>query len=373
MPPIKHATYSASGASHWLTCPGHKVLANQYEALTGRPLVYPPSGPAAQLGTEVHGFFEKSLQGQKLNDAEKQTLEDAGFLASYTKAVKLVRAKVKKDDLILYLEQRLHHPAPGLKNLVFGTSDVVAFNNSEFHVYDLKTGKGQIDANSKQLLVYLSLAVAKYGSTQSSFSAHVLQIDGDELKHREHVYSRGDINNFLDYVLPEAVARIENAPDFNDFLYVSEFMQALVDMGYFTPCSHCKWCIVKQECPLQTQIQDLAATLAFTDFPTRKEALLKRTLDIRDFSDDLVAEAKKRLENGEEIDGLELKASSRRSIIETKLIEALGDAAYKEAIRPLKGIGDLKKEGTLEALDSSVFEVKESYSLVRVKEKAENI
>ncbi len=194
-----HSKLGASSMERWASCPGSVAFIATLP--TGDPGIY------AAEGTVAHGWAEKALHGDSVEDCPFEEMRDAAL--EYRDEVLAV------PHTALHVEQKFHltHLHPDL----FGTADCVLWDAPTRHltVVDFKYGAGMaVDVRgNKQLRYYAVGAMLELGYKAEQVTTMIVQPrcahpDG---RVRSQTYTPMELLEFCGDIL-EAVKAVE-APD----------------------------------------------------------------------------------------------------------------------------------------------------------------
>ena len=175
------AIFRPSNASRWMTCPGSVQLIARLPRVPQKSSSYARQGSGAhRLGelvlTDPQGLSPEDFVGRHIAISDDSTEavfvddEMAQYIEDY---VGIAEAYRNTPDTKTFVEHRLTlqklDPANPLFNECRGTGDFVAVNQIQRWVLilDLKYGLGvPVDGNSKQLRIYLLLAMLEFDDGQ---------------------------------------------------------------------------------------------------------------------------------------------------------------------------------------------------------------
>lgn len=160
-----HALCSPSSAHRWTQCPLSVILS------AGFPET--PPGPAAERGTRAHEAAQACLEfGFDVADlvsAGRYAESDPEWIDATQRYVDYVRMYLAFGDVVV--EQRVT-----VSDHVSGTPDAIAFCGDGLHVFDLKTGRGEVaPERNEQLMLYAAGAARAAGVVDATVTLHIFQ------------------------------------------------------------------------------------------------------------------------------------------------------------------------------------------------------
>lgn len=214
--PNRHWPLGGSNAEIWTACPGMPTLARFVPKGEG-------SGAAAARGTRIHELAHNWLEQGK-EPPEAFWPAEADRLDETTVAMQYRNDVINKFGAGNYVfEEEIEDP--NYKDYVGGSVDGYAIVEDVLWVWDLKTGKGVVEAeNNTQLLFYLRLLLTKIVQTFSTYMIGVWQNGEFKWCALEPKDCRDRLLKMDDNIL-----ECENAPRLN--------------RG-----AHCLWCKAKKWC-----------------------------------------------------------------------------------------------------------------------------
>lgn len=309
----KHARLSASRADRFMACPGSYRLEEK--------MPKEEAGEAAAIGTAIHELSEKLLTtGAIPIDVDPEHLAMA---QNYTNFVNALVENPRKRMIEVNVDAGLKslHPSLG------GTADAVLVDGDHLHVIDLKTGRVEVEAkDNKQLLTY-ALGVMRQLNAPATIQCtmHIFQ---PKVGHSNCTVSGTDLIEHGHS--PKAAAEL-----------------ALTDDAPTNPSPDaCKYCKAKTICPALRQVAQDNARADFASTTVITPEMLDLATLAADWSDAVIATAKKYLLDGETISGWNLKPGRKMKFWTS---EALAAAALKDhpnafALKSPAAIADLKIE-----------------------------
>jgi hypothetical protein len=192
-----------------------------------------PSDPAL-LGTALHDIAELLINGEPIEMHHKDWTDMKGEIQTITKAdidecVMPFVEFAKSLDGDNFAELRVE-----VSDEVWGTSDLVNFNDGLLTIADLKTGYGRVDAgpDNFQLKIYaLGALYSPYAMMYDIDTINTVISQGRLGHHSSYAFSIDEIREF-EFELLAAVDRIRNEPD-----------------TYIASDKACKWCPARAHCP----------------------------------------------------------------------------------------------------------------------------
>lgn len=158
--------FSASQAGRLMQCPGS---GNLDLAIPGwvPPVVDPTADTAANRGTHLHSVFA-SLMELRLQDQEKffEALAYVTELQSRRRFKKLIEIPVT---------------AEWLPSKPTTTADLVLYTQDELHVLDLKTGRGPVDVEDNEQLMFYAATYAPLAPKAKGVTVHIVQPWADNM------------------------------------------------------------------------------------------------------------------------------------------------------------------------------------------------
>lgn len=340
--PDVHAKLSASGAARWINCPPSVHLESEF----------PDRGSSyAEEGTTAHSLAELILRYNnneitkktyntrfnKLKKNEYYNQEMQEYIEDYAHTVWEIVNEVKKkcgDPEILF-EQRLDFSeyVPG----GFGTGDVVVVADGTLRVIDLKYGKGVgVSAEENpQLRLYGIGAYLEYSLLYDiqEVSMTIIQPRLDNTS-TETLTADALIGWAEEVVKPKAAL-------------------AEAGEGDYLAGDHCKFCKAKAVCRARADQNLELARFDLRDADKLEDweigEVLQRAEELKSWAKDVADYAlDEAVNHGKKWDGWKLVEgrSNRKYVDETKVVDALKDAGYEEAIlyeRKLLGITAMEK------------------------------
>jgi hypothetical protein len=239
-----HAACSPSSAAMWLACPASVTLTKD---------ITRPSSKYAREGTAAHAVAEMTLKGD-IFLPDKITVEGDEFIVSpgmcralnsYITHVEGLRAL---PGAKIYLEERL--VVPQTFGMVWGTLDCGVHAPDNFHIVDLKFGRGHIvDPESPQLKLYALALAGGLGKHRriASVTLTICQprVGGHPL--RSHTTTLGDLLDWRSDAVVPALRKIK-AGDTTE-----------------VAGPHCRWCVRQTECKAFARKHQDRAASAFDD------------------------------------------------------------------------------------------------------------
>ena len=188
-----HAACSPSSASMWLACAA---------SVTKTKDVTRPSSKYAREGTAAHAVAEMTLKGDiflpdKVTVEGDEYIVSPGMCRALNPYVGHVQNLMAVPKAVVFLEERI--VVPGTLGMVWGTLDCGAFAGGEFHVVDLKFGRGvAVDPEGPQLRFYalglahlFSFLNKRYRHQKVTLTICQPRVGGDPL--RSHTTTLGDL------------------------------------------------------------------------------------------------------------------------------------------------------------------------------------
>jgi len=232
-----HSKFSASGADHWMACPGSVALSE------GVP---DKSSPWAEEGTQAHEVLEAvmkfRLRGDPIpdfrnpkftpaqyRDMRRHANETADFVLNEAKKLGVDPQKQIMVESRVTLEQ-IHYE-------MFGTLDLSLLEYfGELHIFDFKYGQGHtVSPVSNKQMIFYALAIAhKYDWNFTKARLWIIQPRSKG--YNGPVYWDMSMKQLELYekVFRAAVESVEKYPD------------------TYEEGEHCHWCKAKSICPLKT-------------------------------------------------------------------------------------------------------------------------
>lgn len=243
----QHAACSPSSAAMWLACPASVTLTKDLER---------PSSKYAREGTAAHQVAEMILHGDiflpdKIMVEGQEFIVSAGMCRDLNSYVGKVQGLMARPGARAWIEQRI--VVPDTFNRVWGTLDcgVVTDRGDQFHVVDLKFGKGvPVDPESPQLKLYgLGLAVLAGAKRGAKIDLTVCQPRVPGGPFRTYSTTVGDLYGWLQDMVRPAIRRVING-------------DTTEKAG-----PYCRWCVRRQECSAFNNRHQGHAAEAFSDQP----------------------------------------------------------------------------------------------------------
>lgn len=327
--PGVHCKWSPSSSYQWLPCPG-SAAAPESE-----------SGSEAERGTIIHDHGA--------TDKPRPTDWNEEDLALYDLCVPLWRSIVEdvrsSPGSEVYLEEFLLHPdIPDFG----GTADMVEVNKDEIHVYDLKTGQGDVSAEKNlQLGCYVALARKRFGDRPRYFGTIV-----QPARHYigTYEYSHAAIDDLEQWV-----------------------RDAVRDPERRAAGGHCRYCTLLPTCDVAT---DHAVSLLRREPDPTLPPEIARAALIADFEktlESLIKLSKRRLvawmENGGKLDAWKLtKWTGRRTWLDNEVAAStLKDRGVPDELlyeEKLRTVTQLEKLG-VDIPDELVYKPQSTLTLAR--------
>lgn len=369
MPPIKHATLSASAAQRWMACPP-SVMATK-----GMP---DTTSEYAEEGTAAHEVAEYKLRwnlGEKSIAPPSTGKFDADEIDRYTDVYAYYVSDVfetlrkKCPDAILLIEQRLDfsdYVPDG-----FGTGDAVIIADDVMQICDLKYGKGiRVAAdNNPQMMLYALGALNMYGCLYDIKTVRLAIIQPRLDNISEWEISVEDLYKWAETELkPKA-------------------QLAAKGEGEFSAGEHCRFCKLKATCRkraermLELAKYDFAPPAELSE--TEISAVMKIAADLAKWADDVFAYAQAQaINNGVHWDGYKIVEgrSNRKFTDEKKVADICREQGYQLSQiykTTLIGITDMEKlmgkKRFREILSDFVTKPKGKLTLVPITDKREEV
>ena len=222
----QHSEWSPSSAERWIACPASIKLSRGV----------PPreAGEAAKIGTAVHALAEAVMLtgsapsvfvGKEFEDVEI-TEEMAAWAEVYTDFAGELEKRMETSCLI---EERLSIPNYA-GAAVYGTADLVCFNDVDLVVADLKTGRIKVDVDGPQLKIYALGALQKAPATVKNVTLAIIQPTQDP---------------------PISMAFMTKAEllDWSANVLEPALRETLAPFPPTNEGEHCRWCPARSKCP----------------------------------------------------------------------------------------------------------------------------
>jgi len=232
----KHSEWSPSAADRWIACPATIQLS--------RGIPPREAGEAAKIGTAVHALAEiaimtntkASTQIGKELEGVQITEEMAGWAEVYTDFVGELEKRMQSACLI---EERLGIPNYAGAD-VYGTADLICFNDTDLVVGDLKTGRIRVDVEGPQLKIYALGALKKAPPTIENITLAIIQPTTE----------------------PEirlAFMKKAELMDWSANVFEPALRATLAPFPKTVEGDHCRWCPARSKCPAKVaRVETLA-------------------------------------------------------------------------------------------------------------------
>lgn len=273
-----HSNLSPSAAKRWTSCPGSVRLC--------RTVPEPPPGPYAIEGTRLHNLADKLLK-QGSWPSGSMTPADAEILEPYLEFV----ASLDGDKAT---EQKVR--LQSVSKDIWGTADVLAYNQRRLTVGDLKTGNTIVSpVENPQLMIYAGGAIETHDLTVSEIELVIAQ---PRAFHPEGPIRRWQLS----------------AADLIDWLaWLKEKVEATEDTAApLCPGDHCQWCPAAAICPALREQNTALAVIEFAPVDNYDPVQLSQMLDavprIDAWCRSLERFAQNELESGRPVPGWKLVA-----------------------------------------------------------------
>lgn len=338
--PEVHARLSASGAKRWMNCPPSVALEEQF----------PDKGSEyAREGTLAHSLaeamirynagqikkaeFNRILKG--IQKDELYSIDMLDYVEDYASIVWEDYNASKKADSMILVEQRVDfsdYVPDG-----FGTCDAVIITDGKLHIYDLKYGKGvEVFAQDNPQLRLYGLGAVEAFDLLYDFDTVEMTI----------------IQPRLGNVSTETMT-VEELRDWGRYTVRPLAEKAAKGEGEFKAGDHCRFCKARATCRARAEANMELAKMEFADpeLLTDEEigevlrAADQLTAWAKDIAEYALAEA---VNHDKKWDGWKLVEgrSVRKYVDETKVVDALHDAGYADAViykKELWGITAMEK------------------------------
>lgn len=330
----EHARLSLSWASLWMVC---SAWPRMVEGMGD------DDGPAIQFGNDSHKLLEDALgSGIAPGDADKAPPEKADMTEADCAQVAFAYAherwqEMGLDNTTLLPEAKVAITSTGRTDL-YGTADVLIYNDGVLEVIDLKTGAGTYvnESTSAQLKLYALAAMETFGLTPDLIRLTIIQPRywGDEDAIRTLEIEPSALREWLSM----AVTRAANATDKLD--------------APGTVTEGCKMCAGRHVCEYRDR--EVAHAIGGDGHMTTHnvtEMAIRDTQDltiydnerlgqtlllvpvIRDYCDALEEHAQEIIQSGEQVPGYKVVATAGKSkwVGDTdELLEKLKKSTIKE-------------------------------------------
>lgn len=338
----KHAKLSASSSARWLTCTA-SVKAIDDATRTMR-VVIKDSSPFAREGTAAHEVADLCLRNNKHADEYfDEVVEDVRVDWEMVENVQKYLNYVRHIGGHLLPEQRVDFSTYIPDG--FGTSDAICVVEDEktVHIFDLKYGRGvEVSAyENTQGMLYAVGVLNEY--------AYIFDID-HTWKFVIHIV-QPRIGNYSDYEIT-----VKALLDWAEWAK-GQAEEALSENGVYAPSEKaCKWCAMKPICRHRKEHIEDEMMIQFDNLdeepPKDQHTLSMDELglifsykaQLVEWLNSIEAYLQTQMESGEPVKGFKLvhKRAIRRwsEDAEEKLVEALGEQAYKKSII---GIGEAER------------------------------
>jgi hypothetical protein len=229
----------------WLVCPASVTMTKD---------MVRPSSKYAREGTAAHAVAEMILKGDiflpdKITVEGDEYIVSPGMCRALNPYISHVEALRALPGAKVYLEERL--VVPLTFGMVWGTLDCgVHANFDDFHIVDLKFGKGHIvDPEAPQLKLYalaLTGGLGKY-RREASVTLTICQPRVGDTPLRSYPTTLGELLDWRNDIVVPALRKIK-AGDQTE---------------HAGP--HCRWCVRQTECKAFAQKHQDRAASAFDD------------------------------------------------------------------------------------------------------------
>jgi hypothetical protein len=375
-----HSPFGGSVAARVLRCPASVDLARKVPAYLRRPSAYADRGTACHaaitllLAGDAHALVE-SLAGKTFGN---YTITHDDIENALRPAYAFVESLLDTPGAEYYLEQRVIFPT--IPN-TWGTVDLLARIGRAIHVIDFKFGAGvrvlalspdgDEDVINGQLLFYAAAArntLREFFAGVESIVLAILQpasIDVDAEMVSSVTVTHAELDAFI-------------------VAYRAGCEEALSNAPRLQPGSWCRFCPARPICPEHTKpLLDLAQFVMPTAFAAPKEAYLQILAEglslvdaIKDIRTALHDQAKRALQNGDDVPGYALSAgrAERRWRDESAALAALqslglahDDIMEIETMRSPKQVELRAKARGLKIPEDLIVSNRSGVSLVRIE------
>jgi len=253
----RHSEWSPSGADRWLACPATIQLS--------RGIPPREAGDAAKIGTAAHLLAEICMMtGQTPDDFIEQELEGMVITEEMAKWIGVYT------DFVGELEQRMGSPCLIEETLdipnfagaaVYGTADVICFNDTDLVVADLKTGRIRVDVEGPQLKLYALGALKRAPESIKNITLAIIQ-PTTEPEIRLAFMTKAELLDWSANVMEPAL-RATLAP--------------------FPPTvegEHCRWCPARSKCPAKVARVETLAGVTEKNIDSASEEELNAMLNM---------------------------------------------------------------------------------------------
>ena len=358
MPPIKHATLSASSSERWIQCPPSALLNAQVED-TGS--VFAEEGTAAHALCEAKVRRAAGISNDPDPHDEMYYNEEMEECAEGYKEYVMEQLSIASDPS-LFIEQHLDFSEYVPQG--FGTGDCVIISDGVLHIIDFKYGKGvEVNAEKNPQLMCYALGALAIFSELYDISQVRLTIYQPRKSHIDTWET--DVGGLIEW----ATRILKPAAEL-----------AIKGEGDFCAGDHCRFCKVKATCRARAEYN---LTLARYDFAMPAELtqdeieiILDRATTAKAWLDDIQEYALQQALAGAEYKRYKVVEgrSNRKYRDEQRAAELVLAAGY-DPFKPkeIKGLTDMEKtvgkKKLSEILSDCIYKPKGKPVLVPITDK----
>ena len=369
MPPIQHATLSASAAHRWLECPPSVMATKDIPDIT---TVYAEEGSVAHEVAEYKVRWhlgERDIVPPQTGNFDAAEIDRHTDTYAYYVAGKIENIRKSCPDAAVLVEQRLD-----FSNYVeggFGTGDLVIVADDVIQVVDFKYGKGvAVSAeHNPQMMLYALGALNLYDYLYDIKTVKMSIVQPRLSSISEWEISVPDLLNWAENTLKPIAAL------------------AAKGEGEFKAGEHCRFCKLRSTCRKRAEFMLETAKYEFAEPAELSDdeiaGILTIASDLAKWADDVFAYAQARaINDGKKWRGFKIVEgrSNRRYADENKVAEICRGNGYQLSEiykQSLIGITDMEKllgkSKFNELLGDYIIKPKGKLTLVPVSDKREEV
>lgn len=328
----KHAVLSPSSAHRWLPCTGSVALCADIEQ---------SYSSASDEGTFAHTIASVCLTNRMPASnliGTQQYLNNVQYTVDETMAEALQKyidaVWYHADGGTVHVEQRVPlSPFTG-EDGAYGTADAIVATDDELQVHDLKYGLSEVQAEDNEQLMMYALGAMQLWPTREFKTVR-------GFIHQPRLWGEPKVATFTIEELRAFAARIADAA-----------LDVSIGGTLVAGDKQCKFCPAKATCPELARVAH-ATVLAAFDTPAEVQPVsladsMSKVDLIEGWCAAVRAETFRRLAAGAAVPGYKMvegRKGNRKwentDVVETQLVTAVGDAAYK---KELISVADAEKK-----------------------------